>query len=134
MELQLKIVGFLFVALAFTHVIFPKYFDWKNDLKDMSLINREVMYVHTFFIGLMVFLMGLLCITSSAALTQTKLGSTIALGLAIFWGIRLIVQFFGYSSQHWKGKRFETIVHVLLSILWLYVTAVFFYTWWRYKL
>ena len=130
MELQIKIAGVLFIALSFTHIIFPKYFDWKNDLKEMSLINRQVMYVHTFFIALMVLLMGLLCITSSKALLQTKLGSTISLGLAIFWGIRLIIQFFGYSSQHWRGKKFETIVHVFLSMLWLYVTAVFLYSWW----
>jgi hypothetical protein len=133
MELQLKIVGFLFIALSFTHVIFPKYFYWKNDLKQINLINRQVMYVHTFFIALLVLLMGLLCTTSAQELIETKLGNKISLGLGIFWGIRLIVQFFGYSSTHWKGKRFETIVHVLLILLWAYLAMVFFYTYWQYK-
>jgi hypothetical protein len=31
----------------------------------------------------------------------------------------------GYSLEHWRGKRFETFMHILFSILWLYLTAVF---------
>lgn len=73
--------------------------------------------------------MGLLCITSSHELVTTVLGNRISLGLAIFWGIRLGVQFFGYSVDLWKGKTFETTIHVIFSILWGYFTAVFFMAW-----
>ncbi len=84
------------------------------------------MYIHTFFISLAVFLMGLLCLTSASELTGTSLGRKIALGLSIFWAFRLGVQFFGYSSSLWMGKRFETMVHVIFSFLWAYITIVFF--------
>jgi len=131
--MQLKIVGILLITLSFIHVIFPKYFNWKTELAALSLINRQMMYVHTFFIALVVLLMGMLCLTSSGELLQTQLGNKIVLGLAIFWGIRLFFQFFGYSKQHWKRKKFETIIHVLLSILWVYISTVFFYTWWAHE-
>jgi hypothetical protein len=49
----------------------------------------------------------------------------IALGLALFWMIRLLLQFFGYSPEHWRGKKFETLIHVLFSMLWLYLTVIF---------
>ena len=71
MEIQLKIIGFSLIVLALVHVVFPKYFDWTNELKPLSLVNREMMYVHTFFIALAVFLSGLLCFTSSIELVQT---------------------------------------------------------------
>jgi hypothetical protein len=125
MELQLKIIGFLLIVLAIVHVIFPKYFDWKNQLSTLSLINREMMYIHTFFIALTVLLMGILCVTSSSELVTTRLGNKICLGLGIFWGTRFLIQFFGYSSQLWKGKPFETIVHVIFSFLWGYLTFIF---------
>ena len=48
MELLLKIIGGLLVLLAAIHIAFPKYFDWKVQLSSLSLINREMMYVHTF--------------------------------------------------------------------------------------
>ena len=125
MEVQLKIIGLFLIALAIIHVIFPRYFDWKKELQSLSLINRQMMVIHTFFIALTVLLMGILCITSSSELMATKLGKRIALGFGIFWGIRLLIQFFGYSSAHWKGKNFETTVHIFFSILWSYLTFIF---------
>jgi len=69
--------------------------------------------------------MGLLCLTSANELLNTGLGKRILLGLAIFWVVRLIVQFFGYSSKLWKGKSFETTIHIVFSIFWIYLAIVF---------
>lgn len=125
-ETHLKIIGSILIALALVHIVFPKYFSWKKDLAQLSLINRQMMKVHTFFIALAVFLMGVLCITFFDSLVQTDFGRKISLGLSIFWGIRFIIQFFGYSSELWKGKTFETIIHVVFSFFWAYVTIIFF--------
>lgn len=86
-----------------------------------------MMEVHTFFLALTVFLMGLLCLTSSNEIVETQLGRRIACGLGIFWSIRLFFQFFVYSSKLWKSKRFETIVHIAFSFLWTYLSSVFLY-------
>lgn len=125
METQLKIIGILLVFLALAHAIFPRYFNWGKELQSLSLINRQMMLVHTFFIGLVVLLMGLLCLTSSGELVDTPLGKRLCLGLGIFWSARLFIQFFGYSSTLWKGKRFETLVHIVFSLLWSYLSVVF---------
>ena len=131
MELHLKISGYLLIVFSLAHFIFPKYFNWKNDLSQMSLINKQMMYVHTFFIALTVLLMGILCLTSSKELLETDLGGKIALGFSIFWFIRLLIQFFGYSTKLWKGKTFETIIHILFSFCWIYLSVVFFLIYWR---
>ena len=125
MELHLKIIGVLLIALALIHAVFPKYFNWKTELSPLSIINRQLVYVHSFFIALMVLLMGLLCSTSSYDLVHTVLGKKIALGLGIFWMARLFIQLFGYSSKLWRGKRFETSVHIMFTIFWTYLTIVF---------
>jgi hypothetical protein len=126
MELHLKIIGVLLIILSLVHIIFPVYFEWKKELHAVSLINRQMMQVHTFFIALTLLLMGLLCLTSSKDLTGTAFGKKIALGLGIFWSVRLFIQFFGYSSKLWKGKKFETTIHILFSMLWVYLSVVFF--------
>jgi hypothetical protein len=56
---------------------------------------------------------------------NTNLGREVSLGLGIFWAARLWVQFFGYSSKVWRGKRFETAIHVVFSIFWTYLSSVF---------
>jgi C4-dicarboxylate transporter len=125
MEIHLKIIGCLLIVLASIHIFFPKYFNWKEELKPLSLINKQMMTVHTFFIAFVVLLIGLLCLTSETDLTQTKLGKTVSLGLGIFWATRLIFQLFVYSPKLWKGKKFETTIHVIFTILWSYLTSIF---------
>ena len=125
MEIHIKIIGCLLIGLALIHIVFPKYFDWGIELKSLSLINRQMMTVHTFFIALTVFLMGLLCLTSSSELIETDFGKKIAFGLAVFWTIRLLIQFFGYSTELWKGKKFETLMHLVFSLLWVYISTIF---------
>ena len=120
MEIHYKIIGILLIALALIHIFFPKYFNWNEELKSLSLINRHMMTVHTFFIALTVFLMGVLCFTSSSELVETNLGKKISLGLGIFWTFRLFIQFFGYSNDLWKGKKFETLIHIVFSLLWTF--------------
>jgi hypothetical protein len=130
METQLKIIGAMFVGLAFMHVFFPRRFKWKEELSVLSLLTRQIMYVHTLFIALIILLMGLLCLSSAGDLLNTALGKRVLLGMAMFWGVRLMIQFVGYSSELWKGKRFETAIHIIFSIAWTYFTAVFAIGWW----
>ncbi|CAN5520317.1 hypothetical protein BH10BAC4_BH10BAC4_22450 [soil metagenome] len=125
MTLHVKIIGIILITLAGIHSVFPKRFDWVRELSSLSLINRQMMQVHTFFIALTIFLMGLLCLTSSNDLIENELGRRISLGLAIFWVCRLAIQFFGYSSKLWKGKTFETTIHIVFSLLWTYFSVVF---------
>jgi len=125
MEIHLKIIGIISILLAGVHVVFPRRFDWKKEMESVSLMNKQLMYVHTFFIAFVVLLMGILCFTNSAELINTPLGKQVSLGLLIFWGIRLVFQFFVYSPRLWKGKPFETAMHVLFSAIWIYFTVVF---------
>jgi hypothetical protein len=127
MEVNLKIIGILLMVLAIAHSIFPRYFKWGDELPNLSLINRQLMYVHTFFIALVLLLMGWLCLTSAHELVFTQLGNRLCLGLAIFWTARLLIQFFGYSPALWRGKNLETGIHVLFTILWTYLSASFGY-------
>ena len=125
MHLHLKIIGTLLIILALVHIAFPKYFNWGKELSSLSLINRQMIMVHTFFIALTIFLMGLLCLTSSSDLIETNLGKKISLGFGIFWTMRLMIQFFGFSSKLWKGKTFETTIHILFAFLWTYLSLIF---------
>lgn len=125
MILHFRIIGALLLVLAMSHVVFPRYFRWNEELKPLSLINRQIMTIHTFFIALTVFLLGLLCLSDAGELIETSLGRKISLGMGIFWGTRLVIQFVGYSSELWKGRKFETTVHILFSLLFTYMSVVF---------
>jgi len=125
MEIHLIITGIVLIGLFLLHFIFPKYFKWKEELSNLSLINRQMMQVHSFFIAFVVFLMGILCISSAEEIISTPFGKKISLGLGIFWIVRLAVQLFVYSSKNWRGKRFETGIHIFFCLLWMYFSFTF---------
>ncbi len=131
METHLRVIGALLAPLALLHAGFPRYFNWATEFQPLSLINRQMMYVHTLFIALLVLLMGLLCLSCAPELVHTHLGRVVCLGMGVFWLLRLLVQFVGYSSELWRGKRFETTVHVLFSALWAYLSVVFLAVYWQ---
>ncbi|MGV3636382.1 MAG: hypothetical protein ACO1NQ_01920 [Flavobacteriales bacterium] len=125
MIIHLQVIGALLISLSLIHSVFPRYFQWKEQLTALSLINRQMMQVHTFFIALVVFLMGSLCISSASELLGTPLGRRVCLGLGMFWSTRALVQWFFYSNELWRGKRFESVVHVVFSVMWVYCAVVF---------
>ncbi|WP_254160998.1 hypothetical protein [Chryseosolibacter histidini] len=102
MELHLKIVGALLIGLALMHIIIPKYFKWEQELTSLTLITRQILYVHTFFIAFIVLLMGLLCLSYSHELIYDPFGRVISLGLFAFWLTRLI---FNSWSTHLRHGR-----------------------------
>jgi hypothetical protein len=46
-------------------------------------------------------------------------------GLTIFWSLRMLMRWFYYSPEVWRGNRFNTVTHYLFSGAWVYVTATF---------
>ncbi len=125
MSTHLELIGGILIAIALAHAVFPRAFDWKHELARLSLMNRQMMKVHSFFIALALVLMGALCLSSADRLVGTELGRRVALGLGVFWTARLLVQLFVYSPRLWLGKGRETVAHVALTLTWAYFSAVF---------
>jgi len=82
------------------------------------------------FIVVVLALMGLLSIFYADDLLQpAPVNRAVLAGLCFFWGFRLFSQWFIYSSELWKGDRFNTIMHGLFTILWATYTIVYGVAW-----
>lgn len=125
MIIHLHIIGVLLLVLAVAHVDFPRYFQWRKEVAGLTLLTQQVFFVHHAFIGITVGLMGLLTLLHAHELISTPLGNNICLGFAVFWLIRAFCQVFVYSPLLWRGKAFETTVHVLFLAFWIYMTVVY---------
>ncbi len=124
--LNLRFAGALLIALALAHAPIAKHFHWREESARLSPFNRQVLLVHAFFIALTVGLMGGLALGWAPLLaTPNPLGAPVAGGLAIFWGVRLYCQWFVYDRALWRGKSFETAVHIVFSLCWIYLTGLF---------
>jgi len=124
--LNLRIVGVFMAALVVVNIFVPRHLRWRDDLQRISLVNRQIFEVHAIFLVLILAMFSVLLLSSSEALLEpTRLSRLILGGLTIFWGLRLLAQFFYYSPATWRGNRLRTMVHYGFSAAWIYVTAVF---------
>lgn len=118
-EVHFRVAGAILILLAFAHAWFPRKFNWAEDAARMSLLNRQVFYVHAFFIALGVLLNGILFVAwPHLLLGGEPLAQVLLVGIGSFWFCRLVVQLFVYDSALWRGNRGRTIAHVLFTALW----------------
>jgi lysylphosphatidylglycerol synthetase-like protein (DUF2156 family) len=126
LEINLRLIGLTQLLLALSHLSFKRQFDWERDLQQLSLLNRQVFYVHTFFIAFTVFLMGLLSAFGAKQLiSPSPLASFLSAGLTLFWLARLYCQFFYYDKQLWKNQPFRTAVHIIFSFAWIWYSGIY---------
>jgi hypothetical protein len=124
--LNLRIVGALLAVLGLSHVFFNRYFGWGRELATVSLFTRKVFFVHTFFIGLGLVLIGAASIFLANQLLQSSaLSRAILLAMVVFWFCRMLAQWFVYDAAIWRGDAFRTAMHVIFSALWIYVTGTY---------
>jgi hypothetical protein len=129
---HLKFAGLTLLFLGVSHTFFGPRFHWREEFARVSLLNRQLFYVHTFFVALVVFLVGALCLFGTRGLVErTFAGACLSGALCLFWACRLVCQFFVYSSELWRGKRFETFMHWLFALAWTYYSAVFGWAFWE---
>lgn len=125
-ELVLRIVGASHIVLALAHIPIARHLHWEADLLDTSLLTRQIFWSHTFFVCVVLFLMGALGVYAPRTLlVPSELGLYVTGGLTLFWSLRLIFQWFVYERVLWLGKPFETAIHVLFSATWITYTAVY---------
>jgi hypothetical protein len=125
---HLKFAGVALLILAFAHVFFEKRFHWQEELVSLSPFNRQMFYVHNFFITLVIGYIGALSFCGTNLLIEkSPLASYISGAIAFFWLCRWCVQFFFYDVSLWRGKKFETLAHILFGLIWTYL--VFTYGW-----
>jgi hypothetical protein len=126
LALLLRIAGSGLILLSVLHIPIGKRLQWAEDCKRLTPVNESVFHVHTFFICLVLVMMGLPClIDPSIFLTPSPAGAWIAWSFAAFWAIRLYFQWFVYKADLWRGKPMETAVHWWFTLIWISLSGVF---------
>jgi hypothetical protein len=88
--------------------------------------------VHAGFIVLVILLMaGLALGMPRDLMTPSRLSRAVLGGMALFWFIRLMVQWFYYDQRIWRGHRFNTIMHFLFTGVWCYLAGAFGFALWQ---
>src|SRR4051812_20069236 len=85
--------GIYSVAFAIFHILFWRIFDWKNDLKKLSVANRAIIQIANTRLIYFFLFVAFLCFFYPKELVTTRLGNVFLIGVSIFWLGRTMEQF-----------------------------------------
>jgi len=86
LPILLRIAGGGLILLALLHIPIGRKLRWSEDSRNLTPVNAAVFQVHTFFICLVLGLMGLPCLMEPAVfLTPTRAGTWVSWSFATFW-------------------------------------------------
>lgn len=117
MEFLIKAGGVYCFSFVIFHLMFWRLFNWGEDLKSLSLINRAIMQVLNLSLTFAFVIFGYVSLFHSRELLETALGHSLLVLISLFWLLRAIEQIVFFKLKHWGSAVF---LMVFLSGAMLY--------------
>jgi hypothetical protein len=122
---NLRAAGAAMLVLAALYPIYPRRFGWGDQLRRVEPLTRQVFWVHVGFIVLLLVLQGVLLVGfAPIVLDENPAATALLIGMLAFWSYRLLAQLAIYEPQLWRGNPLHTVVHLVFTALWLWISAV----------
>jgi alginate O-acetyltransferase complex protein AlgI len=125
LALWLAAVGHFCVLIASFQV--PYRLEWKTDLASLRPLNRKLLWVYGGFTIYTIAAFGAMTLLlHNEMLRGDRSAIAVAIFIAVYWLIRIVVDFTYFSSSDWpKGKQF-VVGHILLTALFTFLSATYF--------
>jgi hypothetical protein len=98
--------GFYTIGLIMFHLLFWRIFDWEQDLKRISFLNRATMQVLNISLTLSFIIFSYISLVHATGLLTSSLGHSLLMLIALFWLARAIQQIVFYRLRHWASWAF----------------------------
>ena len=98
------------LMIACLNLRLDKLLAWDAELDGVSLLLREVFYVHKWFISMILVIFGALTIRFATEIgtASLEMARWLAAGIGFFWAIRTAIQWLYYDHGHWRGEPGKT--------------------------
>lgn len=115
------------LALVPLNVALPRLLNWKPELRRVSLLVSEIFEIHALFITVTVGIWGVLSwrFAERWVSAPDELSRWLCGALALFWGLRCVMQWTHYSASHWRGQAGRTAIHWALFLVYGLWAAIY---------
>ena len=123
----LKVCAAAQIAVAVLNLFLVRLLGWRADLDRISLLPRQVFQVHLWFISMTLLIFGVLTwrFVDDFADGTNAVAVWLAGAIALFWGLRTVLQVTYYSRKHWQGRRPQTVAHIMLLLAYAGMTITY---------
>jgi len=123
LQASIQAAGILQLVIALANFFVPELLHYRENLAKVSPIVRQIFTVHAAYIVLVLIGFGIICLLFPDDLCgASALGRFLCRFLAVFWGLRVVLQF-GYYDGTVKEKH--PLGTVLFGAAFLYLGVIF---------
>jgi hypothetical protein len=123
MELLIKAGGIYNIVLVIFHLLFWRIFNWKEDLRSLSFLNRAIMQVLNLSLTLAFVIFSYISLVHTKELISTSLGQSLLGLIALFWLARSVEQVVFFKLKNWRSIAF--LVFFLVGTVLYAVPAIY---------
>jgi hypothetical protein len=125
-QLWITIGGALHFAILIASVQVPKLIDWKGGLAPLTPFLRKLFWVYGAFVLLTMIGFGTISLFCASDLAGGTLLARMFMGLvALFWGCRLLVQFFVFDTSPFAHRPRVVFGYHLLGVIIAALTGIY---------
>ena len=126
LELLLLFAGVVHLCITSAGLVMTYVLDWRHNLAALNPLTRHIVWVHGAFVLLMICgfaAVSLLCAGDLAS--GAPLARAVCAFIALFWGVRLLIQFFLFDARpHLTSLALKFGYHGLTAVF-VYFTLVY---------
>lgn len=103
MEILIKLGGIYHILLIIFHLLFWRIFNWQQDLRSLSFINRQTMQVLNITLIFVFLIFAWISLFHTQELLLTPLGKNLLILISLLWIGRSVLQVVFYKLKHWAS-------------------------------
>ena len=128
LETLIFLGGVLHFLTLIASALVPGTLNWRGELAKLKPFMRRLFWVYGAFIALTIVAFGTLTVMHYDALAAGGLlARSVCAFVAIFWGLRVLVQFFVFDAREYLTSWFYKAGYHGLTLVFCYQTAVYGY-------
>jgi hypothetical protein len=126
LETFLMVAGILHFGILIASALVPKVLDWRGELRKLPPLFAQLVWVHGGFVVLTIIGLGTISVLNAAELASgTLLARSVCGFIALFWGIRLAVQFFYFDATPYLTKLPLKLGYHALTVVFTCLTFIY---------
>jgi len=106
MDALIKAGGIYSFGFVIFHLMFWRIFNWGEDLRSLSFLNRAIMQVLNVSLIFAFVIFGYISLLHTNELMESSLGHSLLVLTALFWLFRAIEQIVFFKLKHWGSVMF----------------------------
>ena len=126
LEMALYAGGAMHFGILIASALTPFALDWKGLLAPLPKLLRQMFWVYGWFIVLVIISFGTLTLKHAPAMAAgDEIGRSLCAVIAVFWGVRLAVQFFVFDAKPFLTRWIWKVGYHLLTVVFIAMVVVF---------